>query len=310
VCSSDLEKARLRAYRLSERALRDNFNWLLGRAEASNPRDAALDRRAVDLGRTYLEAFPEDMSALAVRWNLAILLDTRLHDYKDALQEYLTISMLYAGEAYVETARAGGLPSTRDAAENAVVMADTLVRRERRLAAAPAAAPADTSAAVPLTDAEKWMVMATDNYIRLFPRDPNTPALLANAGALEFTHRDYDGALKYFRTLIRQFPDHPNREQVHFSVIDSYLASGDCASAEIYCKKLADEPEARPYRERVRLRLAEAVFKNAQNLAGAGRPAEAGSEFMRMALESPQAEFADRALFNAGRSYDAARDFD
>jgi cellulose synthase operon protein C len=303
-------KARLQAYRLSEQALRDNFNWLLHRAEASQPRDSSLYRRAVDLGRTYLEAFPEDMNALSVRWNLAILLDTQLRDYKEALQEYLTISMLYAGEAYVETARAGGLPSTRDAAENAVVMADTLVRRERRHEAPAVSARADTSGPVPLTDAEKWMVMATDNYIRLFPREPNTPVLLANTGALQFTHRNYDEALKYFKTLIRQFPDNPNREQVHFSILDSYMAGRDYSSAEIYGKKLAQEPEARPYLDRVRHRLAEAVFMNAQNLAGEGRSREAGAEFMRMALESPQADFADRALFNAGRSFDAVRDYD
>lgn len=303
-------KARLQAYRLSEQALRDNFNWLLRRAEASEPRDAALYRRAADLGRTYLEAFPEDLNALQVRWNLALLLDTKMHDYREALQEYLTISMLYAGDAYVETARVGGLPSTRDAAENAVVMADTLVRRERRTTPSAAEAPADTSRPAPLTDAEKWMVMAADNYIRLFPRDPNTPVLLANTGALQFTHRNYEEALKYFRTLIRQFPDHPNREQVHFSVIDSYMAGRDYASAEIYCKKLAQEPEARPYAERLRLRLAQAVFMSAQSLAEAGRPAEAGAEFLRGALESPKSEFADRALFNAGKSFDAAGDYD
>lgn len=304
-------KARLQAYRLSEQALRDNFNWLLRRAEASEPRDPALFRRAADLGRAYLEAFPEDLNALQVRWNLALLLDTKMHDYREALQEYLTISMLYAGEAYVETARIGGLPSTRDAAENAVVMADTLIRRERRTAppAAAVPAPSDTSRPVPLTDAEKWMVMAADNYIRLFPRDSNTPLLLANTGALQFTHRNYDEALKYFRTLIRQFPDHPNREQVHFSVIDSYMAGRDYASAEIYCKRLAQEPESRPYAERLRLRLAQAVFMSAQRLAEAGRPAEAGAEFLRGALESPKSEFADRALFNAGRNFDAAGDY-
>jgi tetratricopeptide (TPR) repeat protein len=289
--------------------LRDNFIWLLRSAETSEPKDPSLYRRAADLGRTYLEAFPEDMNALSVRWNLAILLDTKLRDYKEALQEYLTISMLYAGEAYVETARAGGLPSTRDAAENAVVMADTLVRHERRRVTSAAPAAADTSGPIPLTDAEKWMVMATDNYIRLFPRDPNTPILLANTGALQFTRRHYDEALKYFRTLIRQFPDHPNREQVHFSIIDSYMANRDYASAEIYSKKLAQEPEARPYAERVRLRMAQAVFMSAQNMAAAGRTAEAGGEFLRMALESPKSEFADRALFNAGRNFDAAGDY-
>ena len=76
------------------------------------------------MGRTYLESYPEDLYAYMIRWNIALILDTKVQLYKEALQEYLTISMVYNDSQYEKFARDKGLATIRDASENAIVVAD------------------------------------------------------------------------------------------------------------------------------------------------------------------------------------------
>ena len=132
---TDDEKAKLKAYRLSEQALRDNINAIVTKAEELS--SELLYKKAVELGKTYLKSFPEDPYAYMIRWNVAIILDTKLHQYKDALQEYLTISLVYNTPQYEQFAREKGLATIKDASENAIVVADSLVKQERILTQQP-----------------------------------------------------------------------------------------------------------------------------------------------------------------------------
>jgi len=312
------KKCRLEAGRLGEQALRDNFQWLIRRAENSG-QGQPFYRQSVEFGRSYLEYFPDDVNALLVRWNLALVLDTKLQQYKDALLEYLAISLAYTGDPYDAFSREKGLPSTQDAAENAIVMADTLVRRDKHIhsdaevsstAAAQEPKLPNDRAEIPLADSEKWLAIAYDNYIKLFPFSPKTQPMLVNVGTLHYSHRNFIEALKYFKTLVKNFPDSPHSEEVYFSVIDSYFGNHDYVSAEVYCRRLLQDPETPGFRKKLNLRLGEAIFRNAQGLAAQNRSKDAGDEYVRMALEVPKVDFADRALFNAGREYDKAKGLD
>ncbi|MBN1551614.1 tetratricopeptide repeat protein, partial [bacterium] len=208
------EKSLLHAYRLAEQALRENFNATMRRAMQSN--DPSLFEQSVELGHHYLEQFPEDHYAYMVRWNVALILDTKLHDYKAALQEYMTISLAYNSSEYMEFAREKGMASIKDAAQNAIVMADTMMRREKTIESAENPAIAkytleedslETLHAIPLMESEKWQLLTYDNYIKLFPFDSKTPTILSNAGVLYFTANQFDEALKYFKTLKNNFPE-------------------------------------------------------------------------------------------------------
>ncbi len=305
------EKARLKAYRLAEQALRENINSVMKRAEELS--SDSLYRKAVELGRTYLKSFPEDLYAYMIRWNIALILDTKLHLYKQALQEYLTISLVYAGDKYKKFAREKGLSSIKDAAENAIVVADSLVAIERRklkklskvnIASLKGKKP------VPLTTAEGWLAMTYDNYIKLFPFDKNTATVLANAGALYYTHNKFAEALKYFKTLVKYFPKSKQIQNVRYSILESYFGAQDYDSAEILAKKIIEGNAPKEIKEKAERRLGESIFFKAQALSEAGKPSLAGDEFYRMALEVPSLDFADRALFNAGREYEKAHSYD
>ncbi|MBN2414956.1 tetratricopeptide repeat protein [bacterium] len=305
----DDENAKLTAYRLTEQALRENINTLIEQAGAHGSR--AIYEQAVEMGRTYLDNFPEDEYAYMIRWNIALILDTRLALYKDALQEYLTICMVYNTRKYETFARNKGLSSIRDAAANAIVVSDSLVAIEQRSTGTPApAGGADIDAPRPLSTAESWQAMAYDNYIKLFPFDEeNTPLILANAGALYYIHNQFSEAIKYFNTLVQYFPESDQINTVKLSILDSYFGKKDYKSAEQLAKRILSAKPVKEIEERAKKRLGEAIFLNAQTFAEHQSSSLAAREFHRMALEAPTMEFADRALFNAALYYEKDADF-
>jgi tetratricopeptide (TPR) repeat protein len=307
------EKIRLQAYKLGEQALRENVSDLVKKAEVL--KNEVLYQQAADMAQAYLRAYPEDLNALLVRWNRALILDSKLRRYSEALQEYLTISMVYDTEAYQAFARDKGLATLQDAALNAIVVADTLVQREYKLTGwqserqAGGTAKKGEKEPAPLTETEKWLVMAYDNFIKLFPFEAKTSVVLANAGALYYTHDQFNEALRYFRTLTKTFPESEQAKNVQLYILESYFGKGDFESAEALSKKLLAESLSDQDKKAVQKRLAEAIFMRAKAFSDQNESGRAAAEFYRMALEVPTAEFADRAVFNAGREFEKARDY-
>ncbi len=304
------ENAKLEAYGLAEQALRENINSIIRLAEEKSSQP--LYEEVVELGHQYLESFPEDLYAYMVRWNVALILDTKLHNYQKALQEYLTISLVYNQSQYETFAREKGLTTVKDAAENAIVVADSLVQRERNKNEDLQTSPLDEETKkepLPLTTAESWLAMAYDNYIKLFPFDKETPTVLENAGVLYYSHYQFNEALKYFKTLVEYFPKSEQLQNVQFSILDSYFGKKDYLSVENLAKKLLNEPISDQVKLKVEKRLGEAIFFNAQELADGGNSSLAADEFYRMAIEVPSLDFADRSLFNSAKEYERIGDY-
>jgi TolA-binding protein len=301
------EKARLTAYRYTEQALRENFNSLLNQATSRS--DPALFRNTVDMGLNYLKSFPEDLYAYMIRWNVALIMDEKLHQYKEALQEYLTISMVYTGSRYETFAREKGLASIQDAAENAIVVADSLFRQERRQLVAVTDTGGVSKDPMPLSQAESWLAMAYDNYLKLFPFDEKTPTILASAGVLYFTRNQFNEALKYFKTLTKYFPDSPQIQSVQYSILESYFGKKDYMSVEAFARRIMNGNMPSDMKRKASQRMGESIFLHAQALDRQGKSHEAADEYFRMALQTPTLEFADRALFNAAQAYERTGDF-
>jgi len=306
------EKSKLRTYRLAEEALRRNVNWLL--KEAAEKQSTPLYEMTVDAGRRYLKAFPEDLQAYQVRWNLAFILDTRLNRYQEALQEYLTLSMVYQDEAYETFARERGLNTIQDAAENAIVVADILYQEELKQNPAVQHTERDffddmVLEPVSLSAAAGWLALAYDNFIKLFPFDAKTPTMLANAGALFSAHNQFDASLKYFKTLVLYFPESEQAKTIQYAILENYFGKRDYDSVELLAKRILRADYPAEIRNKTERRLGEAIFLRAQHWSGRGEPEKAAEEFLRLTLEVPKIAFADRALFNAAREFEEIRQY-
>ena len=299
------EEAINRAHRLAERALRENINFCLAQAEKTN--DINLFQSAVRDCRKYLRYFPSDTSALLIHWNLAVTLDTKLKRHAEAYEEYMKISNLYDDPKYKKDAARNAIATAEDALERAPLLAETIKSKlkakegEKRLKDLRAVREREFS------EAEKRVVKAYNNFIRLFPHDPETAVVLAHAGALYYNHNKFSEALKYFHTLITRFPNSPELNRARYAVMESYFGKMDFKSVEILARRIMKSDAPEEIKAKAKRRLAEAIFLHAQTLAEKGEAIKAAREFSRVAAETPYAPFADVALFNSAFQYDKAK---
>ncbi len=308
--SHEDERIRSKAYYIVERALRDNINMLFQRAEERN--DEYLYLQAVNDSRKYISVFAADSSAPMIHWNMALTMDTKLHQKNAAFEEYMRISDLYWNSRY-----------QKYAAENAIALAKEMVESDTtKKVVVPDQSEADSTekrmVGVPalryrrleLIDSEKKLIRAYNNYIKIFPHEPETFTILANAGAVFYNSNQFKEALRYFNTIIKHFPNHPEINNIRYIALESYFGKQDFKSAEIVARRMLKSSELPPQLEKkVRTRLAESIFLAAEAYANQDDHLQAGNEYLRVVREVPTAEFADLSLFNAGLEYDKAREF-
>jgi TolA-binding protein len=304
------------AFMRAEQAERENVNLLIRLAQEKD--DLRYYELAVKEAMAYLEAFPYDTSAYTIHWNLAVILDTKLHRREEALQAYLDVCNNYLQDRF-----------RKYAAENAIVVAkeldqlaresdtlklagDTLSTMEKlkKMAEGGAQNLFDLKP-IPLRESEKLLIEAYRNYVIHFPHEPESAIILANIGTIYYNKHHFDEALQYFHTLLAHFPDSPAATQAQITVLDSYFGKRDYASTELLAKRIQAKKELPPeVLEKARRRLAESIYLQAEALAGEGKHLEAAREYRRVIEEVPDALFADKALFQAGVQFDLAKAFD
>ena len=305
------EAVRDKIYQVTERALRDNITLLFQKAEIGN--DVGLYQLAVNDCKKYLKVFPADSSAPQVHWNMALTMDTKLKQYDQAFEEYMKICDLYWNSKY-----------QRYAAENAIALGKDAVELDtttKVIKVTKNATPdlnkikgevlsAFRYDPIELTSSEKKLIRAYNNYIKLFPHEPQTVKILNNAGAMYFNNNLFKEALRYFNTIVKHFPDYERIHTIKHHILESYFGKGDYRSAEIIARRLKNDPKTPPeLAEKAKRRLAESIFLSAKVYADSNDHLQAGNEFVRVVREVPTVDFADLSLFNAACEYDRAKEF-
>ncbi len=296
-----------KAYELSEQALRTNILLDLEAAEEMVSKgEPAIEQYETfaDHCSKYLNTFPSDSNAYDINWSYAYMLDSRLGRFDQAYEEYIRVS-----NDYLETEH------QHEAALNAVYTADTLVEmkygtQEKGLAEIDIANAARLSPES-LTDEERRLIEAYDNYIRLFPDGEYTPNFLAAAGGIYYNHKKFAEAKVYFQTLVSRFPGAEQKSLALRSIMDSYFALGKFKDSEIMAKRILDEVAvSEEQKDFARKRMGQAIFKNAEYLEDQGDYFAAANEYKRVYKEaSEDQQLAEAALFNAGLNYERVKDW-
>ncbi len=306
----DDEAIREKTASITEQGLRDNINLLIQRAELMNDRDLYL--QAVGDSRKYLKSFPTDSSAKLIHWNMALTLDMKINDYEQAYDEYIKISDIYWNTKY-----------QKYAVENAIALAKDMVSsdttKNRRIADAAEDSSREQKTTVLstisyerdlLTANEKKLARAYDNYIKIYPHEPETAVILSNAGALYYNNNQFPEALKYFNTILKHFDNSPEADYAQYMAMESYFGKQDFASAEIVARRLKNIPDLDPsLLSKAKERLAASIYLSAEVFADSANHLAAGDEYIRVVKEVPEAEFADLSLFNAALEYDKAKEY-
>ncbi len=291
------------AYRITEEAYRTNITYLYNVAinKEKNGESARADyEKFVELCRDYLAHYPTDENAYEINWALGYVLDTRLQRFEEAFTEYIRVS-----NDYLET------DHQFDAAINAINVADTLVKIAKAVENPSVSGGDKVSPKLQVQELlpeEKMLAEAYDNFIKLFPNNPETPTVLASAGALYYNHRQYDLAKKYYKTMVTKFPKAQQKSIGLVSLMNSYFFLGQYGDAEIVARKILESVDIPPDQiEIAKSRIGESIYKNGEKLEQEGNHLEAAKEYRRVYEEAAEyVTFVDLALFKSARNFEEA----
>jgi len=307
-------EAKEKALLLCKKSMEDNISLLYQRA--NDLTDIDLFRQAVQDSRDYLKFFNSDSNAALIHWNMAVTLDMKLKKHDEAFEEYLLISERYWESKHQKWAAENAIALAKEAATNADSLAQ-IGRDETRTVTGTSLETDDRNRfasalrhqAMEMSEADKKLGRAYDNYIMLFPHGKETAIFLANAGALYYNRNQFQKALRYFNTLVRHFPESQDVDYAKYRIMECYFGKRDFQSSEIVARKLIETAKTAELTRKAKKRLAESIFLNAETLADSGLHLKAGNEYVRVVVEVPDILFADLALFNGALQYDEAHEF-
>lgn len=289
----------------AEVAQRQNINLLMSLGEQK--KDVGYYQLVVEEASKYLTAFQFDTSAYIIHWNMALILDTKLNRKEEAYQEYLRICNDYLSDEY-----------KRNAPENMIVLAREFSEQDKvkdesetlQIAVQVDSSGQDESQPSIQISSSNKLIEAYNNFIMHYPEDEITAEVLRNVGTIYYNDKSFDLSLRYFSTLAQRFSDSPFASQAQFSVLESYFGKKDFNNAEIIAKRIQNDERLSPeLRSKIKTRLAESIYLNAEALVGENKHLEAAQRFKELYAEVPDAEFADKSIFQAGVQFDLAKAF-
>jgi tetratricopeptide (TPR) repeat protein len=290
------------AYTMSEEALRTNVLYLYNMAKSKEEEGGdSLEyyTQFSEISRIYLNNYPTDENAYDINWSLALILDTKLHRFKDAFEEYIRVSNDYLEDE-----------NRYNAAINAIAVADTLAQIDTALVDTTVVEGIEIQKLPPkeLTEEQEMLAEAYDNFIKLFPASAETPTILSSAGALYYNHRQFALAKKYYKTMVTKFPEAQQKNIGLISLMNSYFFLGQYRDAEIVAKKVLEVPDIPPDQiEIAKKKLGQSIYKNAEKLEQEEKYVEAANEYVRVYKEaSDYVTFADLALFKGAYNFEQA----
>ncbi len=285
---------------------------------ATDSKDQELYSKFEMLSRQYLRFWPNGSHAYKIHFNLATVLEQMPNREPSAIREYWQVATVYADTTHKEIAT-----------QRIVGLAQDLMKRERNgeitldaageiappvptemVATSTDSAAAKTGGQTPLLNSERLQLTSFDLYISSFPQGSLTPTMLYQGGDILYRHEWLPESRKYLEQLIAQFPDHKFVEDAYKLILEGYFKVNDYASVEMVAAKIAENGNvSKELKDASKRRKAESVFLTASNLKEGNDHKAAADQFKRVALESPDYQYADRSLFQSGIEYMQANAF-
>lgn len=154
-----------------------------------------------------------------------------------------------------------------------------------------------------LLNSEKILFSGFDLYLSNFSQTNLTPTILYQAGDIMYKHQRFADSRVYFRKLITDFPGHRFIGDAYTLILEGFFINREFANVEQISKEILEADVSSELKETANLRKALSQFLNASNLKLDEDHIAAADEFRRVAFESPDYEYADKSMFQAGLEY-------
>lgn len=152
--------------------------------------------------------------------------------------------------------------------------------------------------------------VASDRYIKDFPKGENVPAIRYKMGALYYYHNQFDRALETFNAIIKNYPKSPYAQYSANLTLDIYNLKKDYGGLEKAGQEILNNEELAKSSVGMQVKgvLQRAQFKKAQDLEASKDYAGAAQAYEEFAKKNAGGELATPASFNAAVNYEKSGD--
>ncbi|NQT35063.1 tetratricopeptide repeat protein [bacterium] len=278
--------------------------------------------------RQYLRFWPAGPHAYDIHSNLAIVLFEKLNRPAESIREHwqvatayenreqmeiscntvVKIAILFAkqelnGEIYISDEGDILSPEMAPPKEEVIAVEDTVKRDP--LSLEPDIHRTD------LLNSERLELAAFDLYMDNFPDGNLIEIILYRAGEFLYKRDWIEESRYYLERYIREFPEGKNFESAYTSLFDGYFRGIDLGGVEEVAERIMQSPDlSRELKQTVQTNKAIAMFRNAKGLEQVDAPVLAADEYLRVAMQCPNWERADAALYLAGMQYTKGSEFE
>lgn len=171
------------------------------------------------------------------------------------------------------------------------------------------------SAIIPIPDYRQRLVVAGNRFLEVAPKHAESANVSSILAETYFRHKDFKEARSRFQKILDEWPSSAGALNAARLLVDSYRIEQDWTNVEKWSRrlismKIAEGRERKALEEELGKLQTGALFKRAEALQKESKFDEAAKEYVRLVDENPKAEFADKALYNAGRNFEQIRKWD
>lgn len=264
---------------------------------------------AGNLYRRFLDRFPTSEEAYTLRYALAQALYFAFK-FEEAAATYERVRDDKEEKKFQTESALGAFRSL----ENAIAQ-QRLPVPELPKPAKDGAGMEGGNAVIPFPDYRRRFVDSGNRFLELSPKHAESPNVASILAELYYRHKDLKEARTRFQRILDDWPSHPGALNAARLLVDSYRIEQDWTNVEKWSRrllamKIAEGSDRRALEEELGKLQTGALFKRAEALQKEGKYDDAAKEYVRLVDENPNAEFADKALYNAGRNYEQIRKWD
>ncbi len=247
---------------------------------------------ALDLYALLLEDFPKYPGNVEIRFNFAEL-NMYMKKYDIAAREYVKVSRT--------DMRDGKWAKT--SALNAIAAVNKIIEGKKYEKLPP---PGEVAQQMNIPLEKVRLIEVVDNYVELYPSEPNIPELRAVCAHIQFMYGHYTKAVERYEAIITLKPQTKEAREATKIVIN-YLAKRQewdkvIAATDLMMKNTAlmSDPKTKEFALQS---LKNAHFNKGLALEKSGKNKDAAENFVTYEKLFPGDEYADKAIFNAALNY-------
>lgn len=248
----------------------------------------------------FLNKYYTSYLAVGARHNYAQIL-FNLRQYEDAVEEFNRVIVLDKENTYIDTSSYYIVLSRQN----------ILKRVDAKYLSNELSAIKDKNGKlvppIKLSTYEQFLIESADEYEKNNPKGTKSPTIWYLKAEVFFRNNNFDEARKYYQKIIANFPKERIAIDSIKNIIASYNFEENYTAVQEWSTRLLKSgaiSKSKDELKEIRGLLTGSIFKTAKLLENENKFMDAAEEYIRLAKQYPNSNYASAALYNAAFIYE------